>query len=176
MVKKWTLSLLSRLVNCFGVRSADTKYLGITVRTSLTGFKQVEATLFVVRKWYTDKSTIGELEFDDFKCFTLEDTVRLNQPKVPTQTAIPAGKYETVLSYSNRFGKLMPLLLNVPGFEGVRIHSGNRPEDTEGCILVGKSYDPKVPDQITESRAAFNVLMAKLVEASSKGKVYVSIG
>lgn len=136
----------------------------------------MDATINIVRKWFTDKSTIGELVFDDFKCFTLEDTVRLNQPKVPSQTAIPAGRYEVVISYSHRFGKLMPLLLDVPGFEGIRIHAGNKPDQTDGCLLVGKSYDPQVPDQITESRAAFAGVFARIMDAVTKGKVFISIG
>ena len=90
------------------------------------------------RKIFTDDSTIGELSIDGkFVCYTLEDKVR--DVKIKNVTAIPYGKYELAITFSNRFQQYMPLLLNVPGFEGVRIHSGNKSADTEGCILVGSS-------------------------------------
>lgn len=84
-----------------------------------------------------------------FGCNTLEDTDRgLNQSmdldeikkkKVYGQTAIPSGSYECVYTYSNRFKKMLPLLLNVKGFEGIRIHSGNSAKDTEGVFLSVKT-------------------------------------
>ena len=135
----------------------------------------MDSLITVRRKWYTDKSTIGELTFDDFKCFTLEDTVRKDGIKVYGKTAIQGGRYEVVLTYSERFKKFMPLLLNVPKFEGIRIHSGNKPEDTEGCILVGLVRPPDQKDLILDSRAAFSLLMAKLEPASKVGKIQIGI-
>src|SRR5262245_62159357 len=117
--------------------------------------------LQVVRKIFTDKSTIGELSVDGkFECFTLEDVVRA--VKIKSETAIPAGSYEVAVTFSNKFKKLLPLLMNVPNFEGVRIHSGNKPEDTEGCILVGQT---KADDFIGSSRAAFTPLFQKIQDA-----------
>ncbi len=114
--------------------------------------------LDLIRKWFTDISTIGELYInDEFFCYTLEDKVR--EGKVYGKTAIPYGKYDVIITYSPRFKQNMPLLVNVPNFEGVRIHTGNTANDTEGCILVGKS---KGYDFIGGSRNAFNELMERI--------------
>jgi hypothetical protein len=94
--------------------------------------------LKVLRKELTARSTIGELHVDGkFECFTLEDAVR--PVKIKGVTAIPAGAYEVVVNFSQRFQRPLPLLLNVPNFDGVRIHAGNTDADTEGCPLVGKT-------------------------------------
>lgn len=111
------------------------------------------------RQTFTDKSTIGKLYLDgEFFCFTLEDVVR-DGPKVWGETAIPPGTYEVKITYSPRFKRELPLLLNVPGFEGIRIHSGNAAKDTHGCLLVGYKAGK---DIIWESQRAFNDLFAKL--------------
>lgn len=130
----------------------------------------------IKRKWFTDQSTVGELYIGfDRVCYSLEDTVRKKGEKIYGKTAIPAGRYEVVLNYSNRFKKFLPLLLNVKNFEGVRVHSGNRPDQTEGCILVGKTYNVDQPDYIFESRAAFTELMAKIEPEFKTKKVYLEI-
>lgn len=115
----------------------------------------------------TGQSTIGRLAVDgtDF-CWTLEDVVR-SGPKVPGQTAIPAGTYAVQLTMSPRFKRVLPLLVGVQGFEGVRIHPGNTAADTEGCILVGLGH---ADDRITDSRAAFDALFPKLQAAAARGE------
>lgn len=75
-------------------------------------------------------------------CYTMEPTVR-NGPKVPGKTAIPSGTYDSAVTFSKAFNKPLPLIMNVPGFEGVRIHGGNRPDQTKGCILAAFKFDPK---------------------------------
>lgn len=95
--------------------------------------------LALIRITYTTKSTIGRLYLDnEFFCYTLEDRVRPKGEKVHGQTAIPAGTYKLVLTKSPKFGKVLPLLEDVPRFTGVRIHGGNTAEDSLGCILVGR--------------------------------------
>jgi len=91
----------------------------------------------LIRYEYTDKSTLGKLYINGrFYCYTLEDTVRGYGIKINKQTAIPAGIYNLVLTYSNKFKRQMPLIEKVEGFTGVRMHGGNDPEDTEACVLV----------------------------------------
>ena len=104
------------------------------------------------RKYKKDGYTIGKLSINGKSiCDTLEDTDReltsdmseeeIKKRKVFGKTAIPVGEYKVVMTYSNRFKKQMPLLLDVKGFNGIRIHSGNTAEDTEGCILCGKNSE-----------------------------------
>ena len=113
--------------------------------------------------------TIGELFLDGaMECYTLEDLVRevpgrpVAEWKIPKSTAIPAGTYNVIINESLRFKRALPLLVNVPGFFGVRIHPGNTAEDTEGCILVGSQV---TGDSIIESRKAFDALFEKLKDA-----------
>ncbi len=123
------------------------------------------------RQEFTDNSTIGELTVEGVhQCFTLEDMVR--PEKIKGKTAIPAGTYEVAVTFSSRFQKPLPLLFNVPDFEGVRIHPGNTAADTEGCILVGKS---RAKDSIGESRAAFTPLFEKIQAALQTEKVFIEI-
>jgi hypothetical protein len=128
----------------------------------------------VVRREFTEKSTIGELFIDNnFFCYTLEDKVRAEtEEKVYGQTAIPKGKYEVIVNYSNRFKQQMPLLLNVKGFEGIRIHKGNTDVDTHGCLLLGKS---KSKDFIGLSNVAYNEFMMMLKKATKGEKITIEI-
>lgn len=140
--------------------------------------------LNVIRQPSSTKATPGELwvsndaDGADWKHFayTLEDVVRevAGQPvaswKVPGQTAIPRGAYIVTLDFSNRFQKIMPHILDVPGFGGVRFHGGNTDADTEGCILVAKN---KVgPDLIQGSMSAD--LITLIQAAGGKASVAVS--
>lgn len=112
--------------------------------------------------------TIGALDVDgQFECWTLEDPVRPDGVKIPGETAIPFGAYSVELSMSPRFKVIMPLLVNVNGFVGIRIHWGNSTEDTDGCILVGKDHY-KDAKTIGRSRIAWNALMDKLNAARDR--------
>lgn len=117
--------------------------------------------LLLKRLHRTEHSTIGELYVDGkFECYTLEDKER--EVKIKSETAIPKGTYIVGITLSNRFKKLLPILINVPNFEGVRIHPGNTNHDTEGCILVGTT---RSKDFIGNSRVAFQRLFKKMQSA-----------
>ena len=139
--------------------------------------------LELTRTIRTARSTIGEMTINGvFECFILEDKDRglvqtmpvseLIAKKIKAKTAIPAGRYEIVVSFSNRFKKMLPLLLNVPVYEGIRIHPGNTDEHTEGCLLPGKT---KSPDFVGSSKAAFTVLFDKIKAALQKEKIFITI-
>ena len=107
--------------------------------------------------------TIGELYVDGvFLCHTLEDVIRerpgmaVEAWKVKGNTAIPEGTYPLAITWSNKFKCELPLVVGVPGFEGIRIHAGNTDADTEGCILVGTWTGG---ESISNSRAALASLM-----------------
>lgn len=129
--------------------------------------------LKVIRTDFGEEQTIGRLYINNkYFCDTLEDKVRNPGVKVPAKTAIPYGKYEVIINESTRFKKELPLLLNVPGFSGVRIHSGNTDEDTEGCILVGT----KRGNIVVNSRAKFNIVFAELQKArQTNEKIFILV-
>ena len=136
------------------------------------------------RTFLGDKYTIGSLFINGvFFCNVLEDVVRdlnkdgdLNdagETKVWGESAIPYGTYTVILTYSNRFKKVLPLLENVKGFEGIRIHQGNTAADTNGCLLVGKNTEV---GRVTESKATFAKLMKRLVDATEmKETIFITI-
>jgi len=139
--------------------------------------------LELTRSGKTSRSTIGELMINGvFECFILEDkdrglrqgmtTSELIALKVKNKTAIPTGRYEIVVSFSDRFKKLLPLLLEVPVFAGIRIHPGNTDADTEGCLLPGKT---KSADAVGSSWIAFKALFDKIMAALRREKIFITI-
>lgn len=106
--------------------------------------------LLLTRTAKRDTYTIGKLYLDGvYFCDTLEDKDRglkqtmplseINRIKVMHETAIPTGTYRVMVSMSPRFGRLLPRLFDVPGFDGILIHRGNTDKDTSGCVLVGEN-------------------------------------
>lgn len=134
-----------------------------------------------IRKF--DDCTIGQLYIDGtFFAYTLEDKDRgLNQSdsllinkakKIFGKTAIPTGVYDVAMTYSNRFKKYLPQILNVPAFEGVRIHAGNNAEHTEGCILVGYETQER---SIFQSRKATEDLIKRIQEVEKTAKIILNV-
>ena len=109
----------------------------------------------VDRIYKGESYTIGKMYLNgEYFCDTLEDAIR--PVKIPNETAIPAGTYKVEVTYSPRFKRNLPLLVDVPNYTGIRIHNGSNKDHTSGCILVGfntskgiLSDSRKVSDQLT---------------------------
>lgn len=130
------------------------------------------------RAWKRESYTMSRLFVDGENfCNALEDTDRglyqglcreyVLAKKVKGATAIPRGTYNVIYTYSPRFKRKLPLIENVTGYEGVRIHPGNTAKDTEGCILVGQNL--KV-GMVLNSREWTEKLITKMQTAWSKGE------
>lgn len=137
--------------------------------------------LLLIRRYKNDKYTIGDLYIDGvWFSNTLEDTDRgltddmseeqIKKIKVYGRTAIPTGRYKVEVTYSPKFKRHLPLLIDVKGFTGIRIHSGNSAEDTLGCLLVGYN---KVKGQVINSRVTSDKLTALL--RNTKEEIYITI-
>jgi hypothetical protein len=141
----------------------------------------------LIRKYFTSTYTIGRIYIDqEFICDTLEPPVRdlrdINhdgdftdpgEGKIMGKTAIPYGRYRIQFVYFSRHNKMQPMLLDVPGFTGIFIHSGNRPEDTEGCIIPGEN---KIKGQVLYSKFRTTILENIIHEAIlEKKEVWITI-
>jgi hypothetical protein len=142
--------------------------------------------ILLKRTQKTNESTVGQLFINgQYFCDTLEDVDRgmksnmslaeLNAIKIKHETAIPSGKYKVIMSFSPRFKRELPLLLNVPAFQGIRIHQGNTKEHTSGCILVGV-YNPKARKNfISNSVSTMARLMKELKKVRATEEIIITI-
>lgn len=139
--------------------------------------------LILYRTKFYETATIGRLYLDEhFICWTLEDKTRdictdatleeIAEVKIPKHTAIPYGTYEIQMTYSNRFKKVMPLLIDVPGFTGIRIHSANKASELEGCIAPGLVNSG---ESVLNSRIATASVYQIINEGLKHGKFYITI-
>lgn len=127
--------------------------------------------LRLVREIQTSDTTLGRLFMGPNDYFySCEDLQR--PTKIYGRTAIPVGKYEVIITMSNRFKRRLPLLLDVPQFEGIRIHTGNTSEDTDGCILLGLT---KAKNGVGNSQAAMTYFMPRLETLLLSDKVWITI-
>ena len=148
--------------------------------------KTIEWTL--LRKYLKETYTIGKLYKEEkvYLCDTLEDKVRdLNdynhdgdfndggEGKIYGETAIPCGRYQLIVSYSPKLGRRLPLLLDVTGFTGIRIHSLRTAKGTEGCVGVGEN---KSKGALTNGRYHETVIIQTLDKLIEEGnEVYLTI-
>ena len=150
--------------------------------------------IYINRRWKKATYTIGELVIGgQVICNTLEDTDRgldnmmsasaIVHAKKYGQTAIPTGRYRILWNVSNKFrtkswarpySGCVPLIDRVKGFDGIRIHPGNTPADTYGCVLPGKNTEK---GKVTSSVECYRMLLDKyLVPAFKRGEnVWITI-
>lgn len=119
-----------------------------------------------------EKFTLGKMYRNGLKfCETCEDEDRFLEKnpdaKVKGLTAIPRGRYKLTTSFSHRFKKVLPEVLNVPGFTGVRIHGGNRAEDSEGCILAGRV---RTQEGIAQCKDTVKTIISLIEDAEDRGE------
>lgn len=132
--------------------------------------------LLLTRDHFAPTHTLGVLTVDGKSFgYVVEDVDRHGAAKVHGATAIPVGRYRVDRTMSQRFGKVMPILLNVPGFAGIRIHAGNTSADTEGCLLPGLARDV-VAGTVSKSRAAVDWLDAEIAKViAAGGEVWIEV-
>lgn len=141
--------------------------------------------LLLDRKWKKDTYTIGIMYVNGQRFSeTVEDKDRGLNDKMPLaeikakkvygKTAIPTGTYDIQMTYSPKFaGKAfgrryagkVPQMMNVKGYEGVRIHPFNTAEDSYGCVAVGKN---SIKGQVTQSTAYYYKLMDNYIMPAIK--------
>lgn len=129
--------------------------------------------LLLERTYFSNTSSIGLLSIMGgmFLGYVLEDPVR--DVKIPGKTAIPYGRYRIILSLSARFRQIMFELVDVPGFTGIRIHTGNKATDTEGCLITGLT---RLKDEVRDSWAAYNIFTRAVLGAVNNGEqIYITI-
>lgn len=151
----------------------------------LTTIMELVLTRIAKRKTYTigklyivekvdDEYLAGEKQ--TYFCDTLEPTWRdyaHGGRKIKGCSAIPEGRYAVVISWSPKMKAWLPILLGVPMFSGIRIHTGNTAADTEGCILVGQNLKKGM---VLNSNIWLKRLKDRIVEAKAKGEaVWITV-
>lgn len=142
----------------------------------------------ILRQWKGKNSTLSTIMIDGVKMgYVLEDTDRgltdlmplvdIARIKIHGRTAIPIGRYQVQVTYSMRFKRLLPILINVRGFTGIRIHSGNTHQNTEGCLLPGLYRRFADGDyQVNNSRDLFNSIFPQIQAAlRAKSEVWITV-
>lgn len=136
------------------------------------------------RKYKKETYTIGEVYIDgEFFCHSIEDIDRglyqymnageISKLKVYGETAIPYGSYKVTITYSPKYKRNMPQVMNVVGFSGIRIHSGNSEKDSLGCILLGNAPDPENRGWVSDSRKTCKKFEEILEKAGGTCNLYI---
>lgn len=102
-----------------------------------------------------------------FICFGMEPENKVNNQVPGQRDLIPEGTYQLILSMSPRFEKVLPEVINVPFNKGIRIHAGNHPSETSGCLLVGAYF---ADNMLLDSNKTLNKIIEKLKEFRSKNE------
>lgn len=144
-----------------------------------------DSLLLLRRDTIVDVHTMGELLVrDEHFCWTLEDPIRErvgingwywdSSFKIPKQTAIPSGVYEVAVTFSGKFQRRMPILLGVPDYTGIRFHTGETVDHSEGCPLIGRSRNQD-QGRLWGGEGLTAELTAIIDGASKQGKVWCKV-
>ena len=157
---------MSENINIGKWEGLDFSELNLTLKRMETKRSDVDDVGYTLGKMFIN---------DEFFCYTMEDQVRPIPPekKVYGQTAIPEGTYKVTMTYSPHFKRILPLLENVPMFSGIRIHVGNIPKHSLGCILVGDKTN--APNRIGNSKATEKLLVGIINKCKDKDKVSIKV-
>jgi hypothetical protein len=137
--------------------------------------------LEILRKFFAKTYTIGKFSVDNiYKCDTCEDPVRELQDinhdgdfdeegegKIYGKTAIPCGRHRVIVTYSPKLGRRLPLIVDVLGFTGIRIHGGKNADWSEGCPLVGEN---KIKGGLINYKYWETYIVKLIDEATAEGK------
>ena len=124
--------------------------------------------LYINNEYFSDALEDPDRSLTD--SMSLEEIKRI---KIKDNTCIPYGTYNVTITYSPRFKRNLPLINNIKGFDGIRVHSGNTPQDTEGCVLLGFN---KIKGQVIDSKVTVNKFIDIVQKALNKGeKVTIEI-
>ena len=136
--------------------------------------RKYRGTNYCIGKLYINNEYFSDVLEDPDR--GLQDTMsiqEIQQLKVKGNTCIPYGTYDITITYSPKFKKRLPLINNVKGFEGIRIHSGNTSKDTEGCLLLGFN---KIKGKVINSKETVDKFITIVQQALNDGeKVTIQI-
>lgn len=138
--------------------------------------------ILVDRRWKKENYTIGiiyvngnrfsnSLEPTDRGLISSMSLDEIKKRKIYGKTAVPTGTYKVIMSYSNKFKKYLPEVLDIKGFAGVRFHSGNTEKDTLACCLPGQNTQKGM---VTNSRYYTDTLCS-MIDAALKKKEEVTV-
>jgi len=131
------------------------------------------------RKEYPGEATIGGFYIDGvFQCYSLEDKDRhledflsaIDEYKIHGRTAIPRGRYQVIIDWSDKHRSLRLHVLGVPGFTGIRFDIANHTDEVQGCIALGMIRDSNKPDMVFSSTLAIKAVTVKVLQALLRGE------
>lgn len=164
------------------IEFTDVKTAPAAVKSKENKVECMVHEMILMRTRMASRYTLGELTIDGEKFDTIEppdamfrqnmDENYIRAHKLATGTAIPQGRYRVILSRSPKFQEVLPEVLNVRGFSGIRIHAGNRVSDTRGCIIVGHHL---AGDILTRSRDTLTRVIELIYQMQETGSVYLQI-
>jgi len=127
-------------------------------------------TLAIIYDGKVDESPFGYIAEDTDRGLTSTmPLAEIQRVKVKARTAIPYGEYVVKFTWSNKYQREMPLLFDVPGFRGIRVHPGNDAGDTEGCVCPALARN-EAKGTTSKSKQATEWLHAEIRKCEARGE------